>query len=56
MFSSMRRALQDFRQKSDERYHEAGDRFHDLIVRCPYHGFEKSRLVSSFYNWLTDKD
>ena len=51
--NEMRQALQDFHQKPDEQFYEAWNRFQDLIINCPHHGLEKSRLVQSFYNGLT---
>ena len=30
-----------------------GERFNDLLLKCPHHGFEKWRLIQCFYNGLT---
>lgn len=51
--NSLRRNISDFRQKDDEQFYESWERFKDLILRCPHHGFETWRLVQYFYKGLT---
>ena len=54
--NSLRRNISDFRQKDDEQFYESWERFKDLILRCPHHGFETWRLVQYFYNGLTQSN
>nr|GEX90517.1 hypothetical protein [Tanacetum cinerariifolium] len=36
----------------DESFHEAWDRYKDLLRACPYHGFTKLHQLDTFYNAL----
>ncbi|KAL6498650.1 hypothetical protein OROGR_028197 [Orobanche gracilis] len=49
---SLRREISEFCQK-DEEFYECWERFNDLILKCPHHGFEIWRLVKYFYDGLT---
>ena len=49
----LRREITDFTQKDDEQFYICWERFKDLFLRCPHHGFEPWRLVQYFYNGLT---
>jgi hypothetical protein len=51
--NSMRKSIQEFKQKPTEQFPETWDRFQDLLLRCPHHGIDKSQLVQYFYNGLT---
>ncbi|GKE32346.1 hypothetical protein Tco_1451668, partial [Tanacetum coccineum] len=44
--------------KFDEPFHEAWDRYKDLLRACPHHGFTELHQVDTFYNALnpTDQD
>ncbi|KAL6556124.1 hypothetical protein OROGR_005412 [Orobanche gracilis] len=50
---SLRREISDFFQKENEEFYECWERFNDLILKCPHHGFEIWRLVKYFYDGLT---
>ena len=49
----LRREISEFYQKDCEEFHECWERFNDLILKCPHHGFETWRLVKYFYDGLT---
>ena len=51
--NTLRREIADFYQDEQEKFYESWERFKDLILKCPYHGFETWRLVQYFYNGLT---
>ena len=51
--NTLRRKISDFYQEEDEKFYESWERFKDLILKCPHHGFETWRLVQYFYNGLT---
>ena len=42
-------------QRENEKFVQAWERFKDLLLTCPHHGFEKWRTISFFYNGLTPK-
>ena len=44
--------ITSFRQAENEQFHEAWERFGDVIRRCPHHDIPKWQLVQSFYNGL----
>nr|GEW42545.1 reverse transcriptase domain-containing protein [Tanacetum cinerariifolium] len=50
--------ISNFQQQFDESFHEAWDRYKDLICAFPHHGFTKLHQVDTFYNALnpTDQD
>ena len=50
---SLRREISEFFQKDNEEFYECWERFKDLLLKCPHHGFEKWRLVKYFYDGLT---
>nr|GEW35842.1 reverse transcriptase domain-containing protein [Tanacetum cinerariifolium] len=45
-------------QKFDESFHEAWERYKDLLHTCPHHGFTELHQLDTFYNALnpTDQD
>ena len=51
--NALRREIADFYQDEQEKFYESWERFKDLILKCPHHGFETWRLVQYFYNGLT---
>lgn len=51
--NALRREIADFYQEEHEKFYESWERFKDLILKCPHHGFETWRLVQYFYNGLT---
>ena len=50
---NIRREISEFYQKDHEEFYECWERFKDLLLKCPHHGFEKWRLVKYFYDGLT---
>ncbi|KAH9723597.1 hypothetical protein KPL70_007175 [Citrus sinensis] len=50
---ALRREIIDFYQREGEQFYECWERFNDLLLKCPHHGFEKWRLIQCFYNGLT---
>nr|GEV61113.1 reverse transcriptase domain-containing protein [Tanacetum cinerariifolium] len=40
----------------DESFHEAWDRYNDLLRTCPHHGFTKYHQLDTFYNALNQAD
>ncbi|GJU25070.1 hypothetical protein Tco_1163691 [Tanacetum coccineum] len=40
----------------DESFHEAWDRYTDLLHACPHHGFTKLHQLDTFYNALNPSD
>ncbi|KAL6538094.1 hypothetical protein OROGR_012082 [Orobanche gracilis] len=49
---SLRREISEFFQKENEEFYECWERFNDLILKCPHHGFEIWHLVKYFYDGL----
>nr|GEW89427.1 reverse transcriptase domain-containing protein [Tanacetum cinerariifolium] len=43
-------------QKFDESFHEAWERYKDLLRACPYHGFTELHQLDTFYNALNPAD
>nr|GEX65692.1 reverse transcriptase domain-containing protein [Tanacetum cinerariifolium] len=56
--TSLRNGISNFKQKFSESFHEAWDRYKDLLRACPHHGFTELRQLNTFYNALnhTDQD
>ncbi|VVA39094.1 PREDICTED: LOW QUALITY PROTEIN LOC1, partial [Prunus dulcis] len=54
--NSLKRQMTTFSQKDTESLPQAWERFKDLLMLCPHHGFERWRVVSHFYDGLTPKD
>ena len=51
--NALRREIAAFYQDEQKKFYESWERFKDLILKCPHHGFETQRLVQCFYNGLT---
>ena len=51
--NALRSEIAYFFQDEQEKFYESWERFKDLILKCPHHGFETWRLVQHFYNGLT---
>nr|GEY51486.1 reverse transcriptase domain-containing protein [Tanacetum cinerariifolium] len=45
-----------FQQRFDESFHEAWDRYKDLLRACPHHGFTELYQLDTFYNALNPAD
>ncbi|GKC62448.1 reverse transcriptase domain-containing protein [Tanacetum coccineum] len=48
--------ISNFQQKFDESFHEAWDRYKDLLRACPHHGFTELHQLDTFYNDLNTAD
>ena len=48
-----RKEISSFTQEEDEKFFESWERFKDLLIKCPPHGYEKWRLIQFFYQSLT---
>nr|GEU89177.1 reverse transcriptase domain-containing protein [Tanacetum cinerariifolium] len=44
------------RERFDESFYEAWDRFNDLLRACPHHGFSELHQLDTFYNALNIND
>ena len=53
--TDLMRHIKTFSQKKNEKFVQAWERFKDLLLSCPYHGFEKWRTINFFYDGLTPK-
>nr|GFB77441.1 reverse transcriptase domain-containing protein [Tanacetum cinerariifolium] len=56
--TNLRNEISNFQQRFDESFHEAWDRYKDLLCAYPHHGFNELHQLYTFYNALTplDKD
>nr|GEV33951.1 reverse transcriptase domain-containing protein [Tanacetum cinerariifolium] len=52
--TNLRNEISNFQQWFDESFHEAWDRYKDLLRACPHHGF--TELLHTFYNALNPAD
>nr|GEZ07101.1 DNA-directed DNA polymerase [Tanacetum cinerariifolium] len=52
----LRNEILNFHQKFDEYFHEAWERYKDLLLICPYHGFTELHQLDTFYNALNPAD
>nr|GEX22234.1 reverse transcriptase domain-containing protein [Tanacetum cinerariifolium] len=50
--TNLRNEISNFQQRFDESFHEAWDRYKDLLRACPYHGFTELHQLDTFYNAL----
>jgi hypothetical protein len=48
-----RKESSSFMQEEDEKFSKSWERFKDLLIKCPPHGYEKWRLVQFFYQELS---
>nr|GEU41290.1 hypothetical protein [Tanacetum cinerariifolium] len=48
--------ISNFQQKFDESFHEAWERYKDLLRTCPHHGFIELHQLDTFYNALNPAD
>jgi hypothetical protein len=48
-----KKEISSFTQEEDEKFLKCWQRFKDLLIQCPLHGYEKLRLVQFFYQGLT---
>nr|GEV09062.1 hypothetical protein [Tanacetum cinerariifolium] len=56
--TDLRNEISNFQQRFNESFHEAWDRYKDLLRAYPHHGFTELQLLDTFYNALnlTDQD
>nr|GEX39900.1 hypothetical protein [Tanacetum cinerariifolium] len=48
----LRNGISNFEQKFGESFHEAWDKYKDLLRACPHHGFTELHQLNTFYNAL----
>ncbi|GJY18258.1 reverse transcriptase domain-containing protein [Tanacetum coccineum] len=53
---NLRNEISNFQQPFDESFHEAWDRYKDLLRTCPHHGFTELHQLDTFYNALNPAD
>ncbi|GJT46818.1 reverse transcriptase domain-containing protein [Tanacetum coccineum] len=53
---SRKNEITNFKQRFDESFSEAWDRFKDLLRACPHHGFSELHQLDTFYNALNVND
>ncbi|KAJ6359541.1 hypothetical protein OIU76_001132 [Salix suchowensis] len=51
--AALQRQMMNFSCSPNDSFHQAWEKFKDLLNACPHHGFEMWRLVSFFYDSLT---
>nr|GEY98798.1 reverse transcriptase domain-containing protein [Tanacetum cinerariifolium] len=54
--TNLRNEILNFQQQFDESFHEAWDRYKDLLHACPHHGFTELHQLDTFYNALNPAD
>nr|GEX10217.1 reverse transcriptase domain-containing protein [Tanacetum cinerariifolium] len=56
--TNLHNEISNFQQRFDESFHEAWDRYKDLLRACPHYGFTELHQLDTFYNVInpTDQD
>nr|GEU36143.1 hypothetical protein [Tanacetum cinerariifolium] len=54
--TNLRNEILNFQQRFDKSFHEACDRYKDLLRACPHHGFTELHQLDTFYNSLNPAD
>nr|GEY27939.1 reverse transcriptase domain-containing protein [Tanacetum cinerariifolium] len=54
--TNLRNKISNFQQRFDESFHEAWDRYKDLLHAFPHHGFTEFHQLDTFYNALNPSD
>nr|GEW46464.1 reverse transcriptase domain-containing protein [Tanacetum cinerariifolium] len=54
--TNLRNEISNFKQRFDELFHEAWDRYKDILHACPHHGFTELHQLDTFYNALITID
>nr|GEV64534.1 reverse transcriptase domain-containing protein [Tanacetum cinerariifolium] len=54
--TNLRNEISNFQQRFDDSFHEAWDRYKDLLRACPHHGFTELHQLDTFYNALNPAD
>nr|GEU35520.1 reverse transcriptase domain-containing protein [Tanacetum cinerariifolium] len=50
--TNLRNEISNFQQRVDESFHEAWDRYKDLLYACPHYGSTELHQLDTFYNAL----
>nr|GEX06909.1 reverse transcriptase domain-containing protein [Tanacetum cinerariifolium] len=54
--TNLRNEISIFQQKFNESFHEAWERYKDLLRACPHHGFTELHQLDTFYSALNPAD
>nr|GEW25702.1 hypothetical protein [Tanacetum cinerariifolium] len=54
--TNLRNEISNFQKRFDESFHEAMDRYKDLLRACPHHGFTELHQLDTCYNALNPAD
>nr|GEU66355.1 reverse transcriptase domain-containing protein [Tanacetum cinerariifolium] len=54
--TNLRNEISNFQKRFDESFHEAWDRYKDLLRTCPRYGFTELHQLDTFYNALNPTD
>ncbi|GKE35975.1 reverse transcriptase domain-containing protein [Tanacetum coccineum] len=54
--TNLQNEITNFRQRFDESFSKAWDRFKDILCACPHHGFSELHQLDTFYNALNSND
>nr|GFA90574.1 reverse transcriptase domain-containing protein [Tanacetum cinerariifolium] len=54
--TNLRNEILNFQKRFDETFHEAWDRYKDLLRACLHHGFTELHQLDTFYNALNPAD
>nr|GEZ97012.1 hypothetical protein [Tanacetum cinerariifolium] len=54
--TNLHNEILNFQQQFNESFHEARDRYNDLLRACPYYGFTELHQLDTFYNALNPAD
>nr|GEY46502.1 reverse transcriptase domain-containing protein [Tanacetum cinerariifolium] len=54
--TNLRNEISNFQQRFDESFHEAWDRYKDLLYACPHYSFTELHQLDTFYNALNLAD
>nr|GEW59007.1 reverse transcriptase domain-containing protein [Tanacetum cinerariifolium] len=52
----LKNEISQFKQRFEETFGEAWERFKEMLRACPYHGFSKLTQIDTFYNGLNEQD
>ncbi|XP_048613311.1 uncharacterized protein LOC106384524 [Brassica napus] len=51
--AALRHRISNFKQKSDEPFHEAWERYKEYQRECPHHGFDDDYILEVFYDGMS---
>uniref|UniRef100_A0A2N9J0B0 Retrotransposon gag domain-containing protein n=1 Tax=Fagus sylvatica TaxID=28930 RepID=A0A2N9J0B0_FAGSY len=51
--NTLRKNIMHFSQKENETFFQCWERFKDLLLACPHHGYDTWRVISFFYDGIT---